>query len=155
VAGLSAATEKEPEAGVVRGVLVEKDSRATLGNAVVSLINLGTGKEYLSSPTDKGGRFEIGAVPEGRYRLEVAAGEGRVEFLQSVFIKANEVADFNLDVAPADLRAEWGVARGVYVITEVMCRPRPPVSPWKPPGKPPWVPGPPPWVPGPPPWHSD
>jgi hypothetical protein len=151
---LGAATEKKADEGTVKGRLVEKGWKAPVGEVVVKMKDLATGKEYLSAPTDKSGRFEIGGVAEGRYRIEVASETGAVELQQSIFVKANEVAEFNLDVAPDALAPEWDVAEGVYPVMEAMCKPRPQPSPWKPPGKPPWVPGPPPWHPGPPHWHG-
>jgi len=150
LAAFSIAVEKKADAGSVKGVLVEEGWRTPVGSVVVKMKDLATGKEYISAPTDESGRFEIAGVAEGRYRLEVISEEGAIELEQSIFVKANEVADFNLDVAPDALAPEWEVAQGVYGVMEVMCKPRKPSSPHKPPGKPPWVPGPPPWHPGPP-----
>jgi hypothetical protein len=151
---LNAAAEKGADEGTVKGRLVAKGLRTPVGQAVVTMRDLATGREYRSAPTDESGRFEIAGVGEGRYRVEVESERGAVELQQSLFVKANEVADFNLDVAPDAVAPEWDVARGVYGVMETMCRPRGKPSPWKPPGKPPWVPGPPPWHPGPPPWHG-
>jgi len=143
-----AAVEKPATAGTVKGVLSDQEWKAPVENVVVRMLDTATGKEYLSAPTDKRGTFEISGVSEGRYRLEVVSAEGAVDLKQSVLVKAGEVADFNLDVAPDAVMPEWDVAQGTYGMMEVMCKPRKPPSPHKPPHKPPWVPGPPPWHPG-------
>src|SRR4030042_5621106 len=149
--GGGAAVVKPAAAGVVKGVLSDQEWRAPVENVVVRMLDTATGKEYLSAPTDKRGAFEISGIPEGRYRLEVVSAEGAVDVKQSVLVKAGEVADFKLGVAPDAVMPQWDVAQGVYGMMEIMCKPHKPPSPHKPPGKPPWGRGPPPWVPGPPP----
>ena len=135
VGAAGAAVVKPAAAGVVKGVLSDQEWRAPVENVVVRMLDTATGKEYLSAPTDKRGTFEISGIAEGRYRLEVVSAEGAVDLKQSVLVKAGEVADFNLDVAPDAVMPEWDVAQGTYGMMEIMCKPR----------KPPWVPGPPPW----------
>ena len=148
VGAAGAAVEKPAKAGTVKGVLSDQEWKAPVENVVVRMLDTATGKEYLSAPTDKRGAFEISGVPEGRYRLEVVSAEGAVDLKQSVLVKAGEVADFKLGVAPDAVMPQWDVAQGVYGMMEIMCKPHKPPSPHKPPGKPPWVPGPPPWNPG-------
>ena len=140
-----AAVEKPAKAGTVKGVLSDQEWKAPVENVVVRMLDTATGKEYLSAPTDRRGAFEISGVSEGRYRLEVVSAVGAVDLKQSVLVKAGEVADFNLDVAPDAVLPQWDVAQGTNGMMEVMCKPRKPPSPHKPPHKPPWVPGPPPW----------
>lgn len=140
-----AAVVKPAAAGVVKGVLSGQGWTAPVENVVVRILDTASGKEYLSAPTDRRGAFEISGVSEGRYRLEVVSAEGAVDLKQSVLVKAGEVADFNLDVAPGAVTPQWDVAQGTYGMMEVMCKPHKPPSPHKPPHKPPWVPGPPPW----------
>jgi hypothetical protein len=144
LAALGAGAVK-PATGTVKGVLTEEGWRTPVENVVVRMLDTASGKEYLSAATDERGRFEIGGVAEGRYRVEVITAVGAARLEQSILIKANEVAEFNLDVGPDAVAPEWDVAQGVYGVMEIMSHPTKKPSPWKPPGKPPWVPGPPPW----------
>ena len=140
-----AAVEKPAAAGVVKGVLSDQEWRAPVENLIVRIVDTATGKEYRSAPTDRRGAFEISGVAEGRYRLEVVSAGGVVDLEQSFLVRAGEVADLNLDVAPDAVMPEWDVALGTSGMMEIMCKPHKPPSPHKPPHKPPWVPGPPPW----------
>lgn len=62
-------------AGVVRGVLFREDETSRLPGAVVTAINVRTGRRYVSNHTGDNGAYEIAGLPAGTYDLAIEAAD--------------------------------------------------------------------------------
>jgi hypothetical protein len=93
-------------AGSMTGFIYADDMKSPVEGAVVKLRDVGNGKEFQSTFTDKNGLYEIKGIPTGRYIVGVSSQRGDFNFDYQLVVKANETANLSLALKPFEAGAQ-------------------------------------------------
>jgi len=82
--------------GALSGSVVGDDMTAPLAGAVVRVVNVADGREYVSPPSGPNGRFELAGIAEGRYAVTVIAGGSSFTLEERLYVKGRETGELRL-----------------------------------------------------------
>jgi hypothetical protein len=97
-AGLFASAAVPADLGALSGSVVGDDMTTPLAGAVVRVVNVADGQEYLSPPSGPNGLFELSGIAEGRYAVTVISGGSSFTLKDRLSIKGRETGDLRLSI---------------------------------------------------------
>ena len=112
-AGAFAAAAAVPaEVGALSGSVVGDDMTTPLAGAVVRIVNVVDGREYVSQPSELNGLFELSGIAEGRYAVTVSAAGSSFTLKERLSIKGREMGDLRLAIG-RDMDRNGGTAESI------------------------------------------
>ena len=87
---------KAPARGTLVGTVVNEAIKAPINDSVIRILNVVTGKEYRSEPSEPNGSFTVNGIEEGRYALSMITAAGEFSFGQKIMIKGSEIGRLDL-----------------------------------------------------------
>jgi hypothetical protein len=133
-AGLSATAAAPPDLGALSGTVVGVDMTTPLAGAVIRVVNVADGREYLSQPSGPNGQFDLSGIANGRYVVTVIAGGTSFSLKDRLYVKGRETGELNLGIGRDKDRSDGmaeeivGVQMG-QVTQDCIWRPKPPKPP--------------------------
>lgn len=128
-AGLFAAAAAPPDLGALSGSVVGDDMSTPLAGAIVRVVNVIDGREYMSPPSGPNGRFELAGIAEGRYAVTVISGGSSFTLKDRLSVKGRETGDLRLGLGrDRDTSAIFGEPMGRISLSCVK-PPKPPKPP--------------------------
>ena len=97
-AGVFAAAAAPAELGALSGSVVGDDMTTPLAGAVVRVVNVADGREYVSPPSGPNGLFELSGIAEGRYAVTVISGGASFTLEERLYVKGRETGDLSLAI---------------------------------------------------------
>jgi hypothetical protein len=97
-AGLFASAAVPADLGALSGSVVGDDMTTPLAGAVVRVVNVADGREYMSQPSGPNGLFELSGIAEGRYAVTVISGGSSFTLKDRLSIKGRETGDLRLSI---------------------------------------------------------
>jgi hypothetical protein len=97
-AGLFASAAVPAGLGALSGSVVGDDMTTPLAGAVVRVVNVADGREYMSQPSGPNGLFELSGIAEGRYAVTVISGGSSFTLKDRLSIKGRETGDLRLSI---------------------------------------------------------
>ncbi len=82
--------------GSLVGFIYGSDMKTPVQNAVVKVRNVENGKEYVSTPTDANGSYQLSQLKEGKYILGITAPDGDYNFPYIMVVKGGEIGKLSL-----------------------------------------------------------
>ena len=95
-AGVFAAAAVPADLGALSGSVVGDDLTTPLAGAVVRVVNVADGREFISLPSGPNGRFELAGIAEGRYAVTVAAAGSSFTLKERLYVKGRETGELSL-----------------------------------------------------------
>lgn len=101
-AASGAAQSPSPELGhgSIRGTLYQADGKTALAGAMVTAINVRTGKQYTSEVSMKNGDYLVDGIPAGTYDLAVMVGGNLFVVDNIIDLSPNESVTHSFAVQP-------------------------------------------------------
>jgi len=97
-AGVFAAAAAPADLGALSGSVVGEDMTTPLAGAVVRVVNVADGREYVSPPSGPNGLFELSGIAEGRYAVTVISGGASFTLEERLYVKGRETGDLSLAI---------------------------------------------------------
>ena len=101
------------DTGSITGVIFAKDGTTPYPNAVITVKNVGTGREYKSQPTDNRGQFRVDGMPKGVYVFGVSTPQGDFNSEDLIGIEPGKTAKISIALSAFDERTA-AAAQEVY-----------------------------------------
>lgn len=95
-AGLFAAAAAPAKLGALSGTVIGVDMTTPLVGAVIRVVNVADGREYLSQASGPNGQFELSGVAEGRYAVTIIAGGTSFPLKDRLYVKGRETGELRL-----------------------------------------------------------
>jgi len=95
-AGVFAAAAGPADVGALSGSVVGDDMTTPLAGAVVRVVNVADGREYLSQPSGPNGLFELAGIAEGRYAVTVISGGASFTLEERLYVKGRENGELRM-----------------------------------------------------------
>jgi len=95
-AGIFAAAAAPADLGALSGSVVGDDMTTPLAGAVIRVVNVADGREYVSQPSGPNGLFELSGITEGRYAVTVSAAGSSFTLKERLYVKGREMGDLRL-----------------------------------------------------------
>jgi hypothetical protein len=95
-AGVFAAATAPADLGALSGSVVGDDMTTPLAGAVVRVVNVADGREYVSRPIGPNGRFELAGIAEGRYAVTIISGGASFTLKERLYVKGRETGDLRM-----------------------------------------------------------
>ena len=89
---------------VVKGVV--RDSSGKAVGAASVMVQDPAGKTVVSTSTDATGAYKFSSVVSGSYKIQVDARGYKLQMVPEFSVKANEVREFNIVLAPSDSKTQ-------------------------------------------------
>jgi hypothetical protein len=86
----------KPSAGAMAGTIYGDDQKTPMASAVVRLVNIANGKEYLAGPSGADGTFSLLGIEEGRYAIKIQSNGQEYELGTRVSLKSGSTARMDL-----------------------------------------------------------
>jgi hypothetical protein len=94
--GVFAAAAAPADLGALSGSVVGEDMTTPLAGAVVRVVNVADGREYVSRPSGPNGLFELSGIAEGRYAVTVISGGASFTLEERLYVKGRENGELRM-----------------------------------------------------------
>jgi len=95
-AGVFAAAAAPADLGALSGSVVGEDMTTPLAGAVVRIVNVADGREFVSLPSGPNGLFELAGIAEGRYAVTVISGGASFTLEERLYVKGRENGELRM-----------------------------------------------------------
>ena len=96
VAGVFAVAAAPADVGALSGSVVGEDMTTPLAGAVVRIVNVADGREFVSLPSGPNGLFELAGIAEGRYAVTVISGGASFTLEERLYVKGRESGELRM-----------------------------------------------------------